>query len=76
MAWGLNMKVPKLIAIEEFGEGYIKLPKEWNDYDPLLKSDLLKDWLYALESQYKASLIEMDAQSIIRRAIYKNEQDS
>ena len=68
------MKVPKLVANDYYGEGYIIVPDEWQQSDPLLKADILKDWIYALESQYKASLVELNAQSVIRKAQAKESQ--
>ena len=68
------MKVPKLVANDYYGEGYIIVPDEWQQSDPLLKADILKDWIYALESQYKASLVELNAQSVIRKAQAKVKQ--
>lgn len=65
------MKTPKLIANDYYGEGYILVPDEWQHLDPLLKADILKDWIYALESQYKASLVELNTQSVIRKAMIK-----
>ena len=65
------MKTPKLIANDYYGEGYIMVPDEWQKADPLLKADILKDWIYALESQYKASLVELNAQLVIRKAMIK-----
>lgn len=66
------MKTPKLIANDYYGEGYLIVPDEWQQADPLLKADILKDWIYALENQYKASLVELNAQSVIRKAMIKD----
>ena len=68
------MKVPKLVANDYYGEGYIIVPDEWQQSDPLLKADILKDWIYALESQYKATLVELNAQSVIRKAQITSKQ--
>lgn len=37
--------VPKLIANYTSGEGKIKLPKMWYEWDALMRADLLKDWI-------------------------------
>ena len=63
------MKIPRLIADEEVGEGYLIVPEKWQQIDPLLKADILKDWIYALENMYNSSLIEMKAQYAIRKAM-------
>lgn len=70
------MKLLKLLASVVHGEGAIKVPPEWRELDPLTKADILKDWIYALESEYKSSLVEMKAQAIIRKAMIKNEQNT
>lgn len=68
------MKTPKLIANDYYGEGYIIVPDEWQQADPLLKADILKDWIYALESQYNSALVELKTQSVIRKAKTKVKQ--
>lgn len=65
------MKVPKLVANEFDGEGYMLVPNEWLEADPLLRADILKDWIYSLENQYKSALVELNAQSAIRKAMIK-----
>lgn len=70
------MKTPKLVANDYYGEGYIIVPDEWQQANPLLKADILKDWIYALESQYNSALVELKAQSAIRKAMIKNEQNT
>lgn len=70
------MKVPKLVANEYDGEGYMLVPDEWLQADPLLRADILKDWIYSLENQYESALIELKAQSVINKAMIKNEQNT
>ena len=47
-----RFKKPTLKAVVDFGEGSIGVPDEWNTYDPLLRMDLLKDWIYDLQEEY------------------------
>lgn len=65
------MKTPKLIANEFYGEGYIKMPAEWAEEDSLLKADILKDWIYALQLEYDSCLIKMRSEAMIRKAKMK-----
>jgi hypothetical protein len=51
-------KVIKLIADWDSGEGSIARPKEWQIEYPLMKLDLLKDWIYILECEYKREIKE------------------
>lgn len=49
------------------GEGAVKLPDDFLDEDPLLRADILRDWLYFLEIEYGKAKGEM----LIRRAARK-----
>ena len=51
-------KVIKLIADWDSGEGSIERPKEWQIEYPLMKLDLLNDWIYILECEYNRELKE------------------
>lgn len=51
----------------ENGEGAVKLPDDFLNEDPLLRADILKDWLYFLEIEYGKANGEM----LIRRAARK-----
>ena len=46
------MKVPKLLASQEYGEGDIRMPDDWAEHNGLLRADILKDWIGLLEEQY------------------------
>lgn len=49
-------KVIKLLADWDSGEGGMRRPPEWEVEYPLMKLDLLKDWIYFLEMEYKREL--------------------
>jgi hypothetical protein len=49
------MKLPKLIANLDNGEGDISFPQDWKNLDSLLQMDILGDWIGILESEYKKS---------------------
>ena len=44
----------KLIADWDSGEGKIRLPPGWKIESPLMKLDLLKDWIFFLEKEYNS----------------------
>ena len=46
----------KLLADWNSGEGGINRPPEWEVAYPLIKLDLLNDWIYLLEMEYKRDL--------------------
>ena len=56
------MSAPKLWQDLFAGEGTVGFPPEWLQLDPLLRADLLKDWLIELEKQYDAAVAEMAAE--------------
>lgn len=49
------MKLPKLTANLDGGEGNVSIPQDWKNLHPLLKMDILGDWIGVLESEYKKS---------------------
>ena len=53
------MKDCKLISNYNSGEGDIQLSETFNAADPLLRADILKDWIFLLGEQYKKALVEM-----------------
>lgn len=65
------MKVPKLIADEDYGDGFIKLPDEWREYDPYIKAMVLQGWIRGLEYQLKSEMVKIDADLAIQRAMTK-----
>lgn len=48
-------EAPKLRANLETGEGEIRVPLEFEELDPLMQCDLLKDWSYDLDKEYWAA---------------------
>jgi hypothetical protein len=49
----------KLKASFDNGEGSISVPESFKNCYPLLKADILKDWIYDLEEEYKKARQEM-----------------
>lgn len=43
---------PKLIADFDNGEGKVRIPKEWREWDALTRADILSDWIYHLTTEY------------------------
>ncbi len=52
------MKVPRLKADEEFGDGEVHLPPDWKTHSPLLRLDVLADWLDELTAAYNEAFCE------------------
>ena len=52
------MNIPTLKANIETGEGHVQRPDYWAALDPLLKADLLQDWIMDLNSEYEV-LVEI-----------------
>jgi hypothetical protein len=48
--------IPILKADIEAGEGFIHLTQEWRDLPPLLRADILKDWLGDMKVMYENSV--------------------
>jgi len=46
------MKAGDLKASYDSGEGSIRLTPEFNSEGPLLKMDVLSDWIYDLQEEY------------------------
>jgi hypothetical protein len=65
------MKVIKLIADEQYGDGWIKLPDEWKEYDPYIKAMVLKGWINGLKYQLNSEMVKIDADLAIQRAMTK-----
>ena len=68
------MKVPKLLADEYNGEGDLLMPDNWMQNSPLLRADILKDWIGMLQRHYDAALVEWYAESAIIKAKVKESQ--
>ena len=68
------MKVPKLLASQEYGEGDIRMPDDWAEHNGLLRADILKDWIGMLQRHYDAALVEWYAESAIIKAKVKESQ--
>ena len=55
------MKTDKLFKMDlDTGEAEFILTKEFNHLDPLLKADILKDWIEDLLREYKKTLTELN----------------
>jgi hypothetical protein len=50
------MSKPILNANYDTGEGSVSVTKEWMDLEPLLRADLLKDWMFDLNLMYETAL--------------------
>ena len=64
-------KVIKLLADWDSGEGGMQLPPEWEVEYPLMKLDLLKDWIYLLEMEYKRELQKWREELKVRKVAFK-----
>ena len=54
------MKIEKLFKMNlDEGEAEFILTREFKQLDPLLKADILKDWIYDLKEVYNETLIEL-----------------
>jgi hypothetical protein len=47
---------PILNANYDTGEGSVSVTKSWSDLPPLLRADLLKDWMFDLNLMYENAL--------------------
>jgi hypothetical protein len=47
------MNTPQLHADIENVEGIVSFPALWRDLPALVRADLLKDWLFELQSEYE-----------------------
>tara|TARA_R100000742_G_C4237896_1_gene58158 strand:+ start:329 stop:505 length:177 start_codon:yes stop_codon:yes gene_type:complete len=43
------------------GESEFKPTKEFNNLNPLLKCDILKDWFYDVQKEYNKSVEELES---------------
>lgn len=68
------MKVPKLLANVECGEGNIKMPDDWNQHHFLLRADILKDWIGLLGQEYDKTLEDWKKESASTKAKIKKEK--
>lgn len=50
------MSKPILNANYETGEGSVSVKQAWQDLPPLLRADLLKDWMFDLNLMYETAL--------------------
>jgi hypothetical protein len=49
---------PTLKANWSEGSGEIGNLEEWRKHDSMLRADLLQDWVYLLQMEYEATLLE------------------
>jgi len=52
------MRKPRLKANVPDGEGSVSFPPEWRDNDPLLRLDLLQDWIGELTQSYNEAFAD------------------
>lgn len=52
------MKKPRLKADVLNGEGSVSFPIDWTENDPLLRLDLLQDWIADLNQAYKEAFAD------------------
>lgn len=64
-------KVIKLLADWDSGEGEIRRPPEWEVESPLMKLDLLKDWIYLLEMEYKCEMQNWREELKVKKKVAK-----
>ena len=64
-------KVIKLLADWDSGEGGMRLPPEWEVEYPLMKLDLLKDWIYLLEVEYKREMQNWREELKVKKKVAK-----
>tara|TARA_B110000908_G_scaffold172331_1_gene239116 strand:- start:6831 stop:7127 length:297 start_codon:yes stop_codon:yes gene_type:complete len=53
---------PKITLKADFdnGEGWLGNRDKWRDaHSPLLRADILKDWMYCIEKEYASTIYEM-----------------
>lgn len=54
-------KGPKLLYNYETGEGHIQMRNSFIFNDPLLRMDVIKDWLYLLQTLYEEAQGDKDS---------------
>jgi hypothetical protein len=56
------MKTNELFTMNlDDGEAEFKPTKEFNNLNPLLKCDILKDWFYDVQKEYNKSVEELES---------------
>tara|TARA_R110002020_G_scaffold280165_1_gene495928 strand:- start:273 stop:473 length:201 start_codon:yes stop_codon:yes gene_type:complete len=56
------MKINELFKMNlDDGEAEFKPTKEFNNLNPLLKCDILKDWFYDVQKEYNKSVGELES---------------
>lgn len=55
--------VPILKADTDAGEGAVIIPKGFSELYPLLRADLLKDWIFQLEKEYRKAMRSLGKKS-------------
>ena len=56
------MKTNELFKMNlDDGEAEFKPTKEFNNLNPLLKCDILKDWCYDVQKEYNKSVCELES---------------
>lgn len=56
------MKFDKTVRLRSslfFGEGEVDLKPEWYELNPLLRADILRDWIYEMGCLYSDAMQEM-----------------
>jgi hypothetical protein len=53
------MRPPRLYIRNDEGEGTVAWPTEWEKHSSLLRADLLRDWIEALEEAYERARFQM-----------------
>jgi len=56
------MKVGKLKASIDNGEGSISLGSEFSNENALWKMDVLSDWIYDLEEEYEKAKLDLNGE--------------
>jgi len=54
------MKDCKLVTDYENGSGSVELSDRFKDADPLLRADILQDWIDELYQEYEKAVSEMN----------------
>jgi hypothetical protein len=50
------MSMPKLKADLDNGTGDVAFPRDWDSHNALLRADLIRDWLFALNWEYERAV--------------------
>ena len=56
---GNTTEMIKLVADCENGEGEIEFAEDYDDYSPLLRADIIRDWIYDLRKAYDEAIEEL-----------------